>query len=85
MKHAGAAALAELAPLLAAIRAAVPLNEKKPGVFYRGGEAALHFHEDAEGLFADWRAARGDREFIRARVSTAAERAAFLSRLKRGA
>lgn len=85
MKHAGAGALAELAPLLAAIRAAVPLIEKKPGIFYRGAEAALHFHEDAEGLFADWRAAKGDRDFIRTRVSTPAERDAFLSRLRRGA
>ena len=82
MKHAGEAALAELAPLLAAIRAAGALNEKKPGIFYRGGEAALHFHEDADGLFADWRAAKGDRDFIRFRVSTAAERAAFLKALR---
>lgn len=82
VKHAGDAALAELAPLLAAIRSAVPLNEKKPGIFYRGGEAALHFHEDPGGLFADWRPAKGDRDFIRFRVSTAAERAAFLKALK---
>ncbi|MFT3810416.1 MAG: hypothetical protein QM698_10895 [Micropepsaceae bacterium] len=83
MKHAGEAALAELASLLAAIRTAVPLTEKKPGIFYRGAEAALHFHEDPDGLFADWRAAKGDRDFIRFRVSTAAERTAFLKALKR--
>lgn len=83
VKHAGEAALAELAPLLAAIRAAAALTEKKPGVFYRGGEAALHFHEDPEGLFADWRAAKGDRDFIRFRVSTPAERAAFLKTVRR--
>ncbi len=82
MKHAGDAALAELAPLLAAIRAAVPLTEKKPGVFYRSGEAALHFHEDPDGLFADWRTARGEKDFVRFRVSTAAERATFLKALK---
>ena len=81
VKHAGDAALAELAPLLAAIRAAGALKEKKPGVFYRSGEAALHFHEDPDGLFADWRAAKGDKDFIRFRVSTPAERAAFLKAL----
>ncbi len=85
MKHAGAAALAELAPLLAAIRAAVALTEKTTGIFYRGGEAALHFHEDPDGLFADWRAVRGEKTFTRFRVSTARERAAFLNALKRGA
>ncbi len=83
MRHAGEAALAELAQLLAAIRASVSLTEKKPGIFYRGGEAALHFHEDPDGLFADWRAAKGDKGFIRFRVSTAAERTAFLKAVTR--
>ncbi len=82
MKHAGDAALAELEPLLAAIRATTTLTEKKPGIFYRGGEAALHFHEDPGGLFADWRAAKGDRAFIRFRVSAPDERAQFLQALK---
>jgi len=85
VKHAGDAALEMLAPLLDAVRASGLLNEKKPGIFYRGSEAALHFHEDLGGLFADWRAAKGDKDFIRFRVSTAAERTAFLSALKRGA
>ncbi len=83
MKHAGDAALAELAPLLDAVRAAATLSEKKPGIFYRGSEAALHFHEDPGGLFADWRAEKGDKDFLRFRVSTAAERAAFLRALKK--
>lgn len=79
MKHAGEGALETLAPLLAAIRRAQPLlTERKRGVFYRGGEAALHFHEDPGGLFADWRAAKGDKDFVRFRVSTEAEQAAFL-------
>ncbi len=82
MKHAGDAALDLLEPLLVQIRAAVPLTERKRGVFYRGGEAALHFHEDASGLFADWRAAKGDKDFVRRRVSTAAEQAAFLKELR---
>lgn len=81
MKHAGDAALAELGSLLDAVRATGTLTEKKPRIFYRGGEAALHFHEDPKGLFADWRAAKGEKDFIRFRVSTAAERAAFLRAL----
>lgn len=81
VKHAGAAALAELGSLLDAVRAAGRLTEKKPGIFYRRGEAALHFHEDPEGLFADWRAAKGEKDFIRFRVSTKAERTAFLRAL----
>ena len=82
MKHAGEAALAELASLLTAVRAMPALTEKKPGLFYRGAKAALHFHEDPTGLFADWRAANADKDFTRFRVSTARERAAFLAALK---
>jgi hypothetical protein len=84
VKHAGEHALDALEPLLAAIRAAAPdLAERKRGVFYRGGTAALHFHEDPAGLFADWRAAPGEKDFVRFRVSTAAEQAAFVKALKR--
>mgnify|MGYP000923239414 CR=1 FL=1 len=83
MKHAGEAALDDLEPLLAGIRRIAPhLSETKRGVFYRGARAALHFHEDKAGLFADWRAAKDDKDFQRSRVTTAAERAAFLKRLK---
>ncbi len=79
MKHAGAAALDELGDLIAAIRAAATLTERKRGVFYRGREAALHFHEDKAGLFADWRVRRGDPDFTRFPVGAPAERAAFLA------
>ena len=82
MKHAGDSALDALEPLLTAIRAAAALTERKRGVFYRGGQAALHFHEDPEGLFADWRAAKDDKDFRRFRVSTKAEQAAFLKALR---
>jgi hypothetical protein len=57
MKHAGSLALDQLEPLLAAIRALPGLKEKGRGVFYRGGKAFLHFHEDPAGLFADVRLA----------------------------
>jgi hypothetical protein len=53
MKHAGATALAELAELLAQLRALPGLSERRPGIFYRGSTAFLHFHEDPAGLFAD--------------------------------
>lgn len=53
MRHAGAEGLARLEPLLADLRAVPQLTERKPGVFYRRSVAALHFHEDPAGLFAD--------------------------------
>jgi len=46
-------------------------------VFYRGGKAFLHFHEDPAGLFADARLSGAD--FERFRVETEGERRAFLS------
>ena len=77
MKHAGAIALDQLEPLLAAIRALPGLTEKSRGVFYRGGKAFLHFHEDQAGLFADARLV--GTEFERFRVGTEAEREDFLA------
>lgn len=77
MKHAGATALDQLEPLLAEIRALPGLKEKSRGVFYRGGKAFLHFHEDPAGLFADARLSGAD--FERFRVETEGERRAFLS------
>lgn len=79
MKHAGAAALDQLEPLLAAIRLLPGLTEKGRGVFYRRGRAFLHFHEDAAGLFADVRLTGP--EFERFRVETGDERSAFLARV----
>ena len=54
VKHAGAEALRALGDLLSALRGR-GLKERSPGIFYRGGKAWLHFHEDAAGLFADFR------------------------------
>ena len=80
MKHAGQAALDQLEPLLAQIRAAGGLRERSRGVFYRGSKAFLHFHEDPAGLFADIRAADGE-DFDRLRVDEPAGAAALLARL----
>ena len=78
MKHAGAAALERLDPLLADIRALAGLRETSRGVFYRKGRAFLHFHEDPEGLFADLRNAAGA-DFDRFDVSDPAGQAEMLA------
>ena len=62
MKHAGAAALDRLSPLVQGIRDIGALRERSRGVFYLRSRAFLHFHEDPAGLFADLRTANGDFE-----------------------
>jgi len=64
MKHAQAAALDKLEPLLERLRQIVSLKEKSRGVFYLRSKAFLHFHEDPAGLFADIRTEDG-RDFER--------------------
>ncbi|MDO8298035.1 MAG: hypothetical protein Q7T19_16555 [Caulobacter sp.] len=81
MKHAGATALDRLEPLIAGIRVLPGLKEKSRGVFYRGGKAFLHFHEDPKGLFADVRLAGAD--FERFRAETEGEREEFLALVSR--
>lgn len=71
MKHAGAAALATIEPLLTELRKLDGLREPKPGTFYRKSSAFLHFHEDPAGMFADLRDPDG---WIRLPVNTTAER-----------
>jgi len=73
MKHAGAAALDQLEPLLARLRAIAGLKEKSRGVFYLKSKAFLHFHEDPAGLFADLRTEDG-RDFERIQVDAASAR-----------
>ena len=85
MRHAGAAALDRLDGLLREVRRRHPhLRERKRGAFYRGGSAFLHFHEDPEGFFADVKLKEGG-DFIRMRVSTAAERKKFLAAARKAA
>ncbi|MCI0340010.1 MAG: hypothetical protein L0216_02470 [Planctomycetales bacterium] len=81
MKHGGPEALDRLEPLLAALRGIPGLRERSRGVFYLGGRAFVHFHEDPEGLFADLRT--GER-WTRLRVGTAPERRRLLQRAARG-
>lgn len=75
MKHASAATLHQLEPLLARIRGLAGLVERKPGTFYRRSSAFLHFHEDPAGIFADVKL--NGVEFERLPVSTRQQRAAF--------
>jgi len=77
MKHATSAALDQLEPLLAALRATPGLKERSRGVFYWRSRAFLHFHEDPAGLFADLRNDRGD--FDRIAVSDVEGQGALLA------
>ena len=82
MKHAGPDALAELAGLLDQLRTVDGLVEKRPGVFSHRSRAALHFHEDPSGMYADVRLVE-DEDFVRLRVQTGQERARLLREFKR--
>ena len=79
MKHATAAALDRLEPLLAEIRKFEGLVEKSRGVFYRRSKAFLHFHEDPTGDHAD---VRGPEDFERFKCETPQERLALLRRVE---
>jgi len=76
MKHAGPAALAGLEGLLVALRARPGLVEKKPGIFYRKGQAFAHFHEDEAGMFGDLRVGAAWERF---EVTAEGGEAAFLA------
>ena len=79
MKHAGAAALDMLEPVLTRLRAHAQLKEKSRGCFYRGGKGFLHFHEDPAGLFADLCMGASNE---RIRVSTRREQKELLSKIE---
>jgi hypothetical protein len=80
MKHAGPAALDQLEPLLAQVRAFAGPKEKARGVFYLKSRAFLHFHEDPAGLFADIRAPDAA-DFDRLKVDDKVGAEALLARL----
>ena len=80
MKHATSAALDKLEPLLVDVRRRGELREKSRGVFYRKSKAFLHFHEDADHLFADVRLGG---EWQRVRSTTQRERNALLRAIER--
>lgn len=80
MRHAQSDALDQLEEVLAALRRFPQLREKTRGIFYRGAQAFLHFHEDPAGLFADVKCGAA---FTRLRVSTKAERSALLKLVRK--
>lgn len=79
MRHARPDAIARLAPLLAELRRLPGLLERRPGTFYRGARAFLHFHEDAGGDFADLKVGS---DWERSRATTQRERAALLRQVR---
>jgi hypothetical protein len=79
VRHARAAALDELEPLLERLRTVPGLVEKTRGVFYERSRAFLHFHEDPTGMYADVRLGA---EFERLRVETPDERDALLEQIR---
>jgi hypothetical protein len=72
--------LAALRDLLRDLSGVPELTQRRPGIFYRGGRAFLHFHEDPAGIFADVRT--GD-DFDRLRVTTAREQRVLVRRVRR--
>jgi hypothetical protein len=81
VKHAGASALNRIEPLLREIRNMSGFTEKRRGVFYLKSRAALHFHEDAAGLFADPRLP-GDTDFERLKIDQLSDQRTPLARLR---
>jgi hypothetical protein len=80
VKHAGAAALDALEPVLAQLRNLEGLKEKSRGTFYQGSRAFLRFHEDPAGFFADLKKG-GD--FVRLPVNNRNEIATLIRATKR--
>jgi hypothetical protein len=79
MKHASAATLSRVEPLLEQLRGMPGLTEKRPGVFYRRGAAFVHFHEDQTGIFAD---VRSGQDWERRPAAAIREQSELLRRVK---
>ena len=62
--------------MLERLRTRTALAERRPGIFYVGGKAFLHFHDNPAGLFADLRLG-GD--WQRFPVNSSDERAELLA------
>jgi hypothetical protein len=79
VRHATQEDLDRLEPLLVELRKLPQLRERKRGNFSRADRALLHFHEDAGDLYVD---VRLDTDFRRMKVTSQAEQADFLARVK---
>ncbi|HEY4908785.1 MAG TPA: hypothetical protein VIJ73_04755 [Methylomirabilota bacterium] len=62
------------------IRARTPLTERSRGVFYRGRDPFLHFHEDPAGFFCDIKI---DGRFQRHPATTKAQQRTLVARVVR--
>jgi hypothetical protein len=81
VRHATQEDLDQVEALLAELRKAAELRERKRGYFSRGSRAFLHFHADETGdLYVD---VRLDGAFQRMRVTSRGERADFLARVQK--
>jgi hypothetical protein len=67
-----------IAPILSVLRAHPTLHEVRPTAFHLDGRDFLHFHEEADGVFADVRLSKG---FVRMPVSSEFEQSEFLARI----
>jgi hypothetical protein len=79
VRHATNQDLNRLDALLVELRRLPELRERKRGYFSLGSKAFLHFHEDAGDLYVD---VRLDTTFQRMRITSGAEQAEFLSRVR---
>lgn len=80
MRHPTQDDLDHVEALLVELRALPQLRERRRGSFSRGSRPFLHFHEDAGDLYVD---VKLDSAFSRARVTSPAEQADLLSRVRR--
>jgi len=79
VRHATEKDLDQIDSLLVELRKFPQLRERKRGYFSRGSRAFLHFHEDAGACYADVRLGS---DFERMRVTTGAEQAEFVDRVR---
>lgn len=81
MKHATDSTLQTMTALLDQLRQLPGIRERKLGVFYRKSRAFLHFHEDAEKIYADVRL--GGPDFERFPATTPAQQRTLLSAIRK--
>ena len=79
MRHANAEDVERLAHIIAPVRALGALREPRPGTFYRGSVAFLHFHEDSGVFYADL---KQDGDWQRYPLQTKSDTAKLLRALK---
>ena len=84
MAHAGPQALARLQASIRQLRAIAQVREKQPGIFYLGGQAFAHFHDDGGTLFGDLKKATGI-GFDRYPVDTPPDQRKFIDEARRRA